>query len=58
MYDDKLYHQKYYQEHKEEIKARSRARREAHKEDLKIYGREWRRNHPNYYKRYTMGDLV
>ena len=58
MYDDKEYHKEYYQKHREEIKARSKARREAHKEELSNYGREWRRKHPDYYKKYAMGDLV
>lgn len=58
MFDAKEYSKQYYQEHREQIIARSKARREAHKEELSAYGKEWRKKHPDYYKNYTMGDLL
>lgn len=58
MYDDKEYHKRYYQEHKEEIKARSNARYKEHREEMKAYNKEWRKKHPLYYKQYKMGDLL
>ena len=58
MYDDKEYHRRYYQANKERIKATSKARRESHKEELSAYGKQWRKDHPDYYKLYTMGELV
>ena len=48
----------YYEENKEQIKAKSKAYRQEHKEQCLEYAKEWRKKNPNYYKRYAMGDLV